>query len=98
MRTLILTIIMAITVASLGYHNAFALSVDTSTGSNNDGSAKFGGDPDDKIPFPHVADDGTQPSSNFQSQAVGNSGVSFGLTPSSGAPDAFQRAQDRMQQ
>jgi len=79
------------------YQNAMALTVDESTGTTANGAAKFG-DPDDKIPYPHVSDDG-QPSNNFQSQQIGNSGASFSLTPSSGNnPGAFERAQQRMQQ
>ena len=62
-------------------------------------SAANFGDPDDKIPFPHVADDGSQPSGNFQMQPIGNSGASFGFSGSSNDnTSAFQRAQDRMQQ
>ena len=98
MQSLRLAIATMLLTAAFGMNTVSALSVDTSTTTNSDGSAKFGGDPDDKIPFPHVADDGSQPSNNFQAQPVGNSGVSFGLTPSSAEPDAFQRAQQRMQQ
>jgi hypothetical protein len=79
-----------------GAHSVSALSIDTTTGTNADGSAKFD-DPDDKIPFPYVADDGTAPSSNFQAQPMGNTGLSFGLTPSNGERDAFQRAQENRQ-
>jgi hypothetical protein len=82
--------------AWLGAHSAVALQIDQSTGTNSDGSSKFD-DPDDKIPFPHIADDG-QPSNNFQGQPIGNSGASFSLAPSSGEPSAFERAQERMQQ
>ena len=79
-------------------HSASALSIDEAAGTNKDGSPRFS-DPDDRIPFPHVADDG-QPSSsyNLQSQPVGNSGLSFGLTSSASEPDAFERAKARMQQ
>jgi hypothetical protein len=81
-------------IASLGIHCAYALTVDSTTGAGSNAS-NFN-DPDDKIPFPHVADDG-QPS-NFQAQPVGNSGLSFSLSPAHEDTNAFQRAQDRMQQ
>ena len=67
--------------------------------SNKNAAANFN-DPDDKIPYPHIADDG-RPSNNFQGQPVGNGSVSFGFTssaPSSAEPNAFERAQQRMQQ
>ena len=82
--------------AALGIQSASALSIDNTTATKSDGSSKFE-DPDDTIPFPHIGDDG-QPTNNFQAQPVGNTGMSFSLTPSNAEPDAFQRAQDRMQQ
>ena len=88
--------IAALLTSSLAAHNALALTIDQTTGTNSDGSAKFD-DPDDKIPFPHMADDG-QPTNNFQAQPVGNTGMSFGLTPSRAEPDAFQRSQENRQQ
>jgi len=97
MKTLKFIALTAILGAGFGLHSAFALSIDTTTGTNADGSAKFD-DPDEKIPFPHVADDGTPPASNFQAQPVGNTGISFGLTPSNGERDTFQRAQENRQQ
>lgn len=93
--------ISVLMVSSIAIHNASALTIDQNTGTNVDGSSKFV-DPDDKIPFPHVADDGDQSSNNssnsFQSSTDGNGGVYFGLTPSNGDTDAFHRAQERMQQ
>ena len=97
MQPIRLIIAAAFLTAAFAVNTASALSVDKTTNSKSDGSAKFD-DPDDKIPFPHVGDDGSQPSSNFQAQPVGNSGVSFGLTPSNSQPDAFQRAQENQQQ
>jgi len=82
-------------IAAFGIHGAAALEIENITG--NKAAANFS-DPDDKIPFPHVADDGSQPSANFQMQPVGRSGVSFGLTPNNAEPDAFSRAQERQMQ
>jgi len=96
MRTTCLLLATALIAGSIGIHAAAALEIDQTTGTNKDGSSRFG-DPDDAISFPHVSDDG-QPSNNFQAQPIGNSGVSFGFTPSNAGADAFQRAQDRMQQ
>jgi hypothetical protein len=96
MRSFRLAITTLLLTATLGSQCAFAFEVDQTAGTNQDGSSRFS-DPDDKIPFPHIADDG-QPSNNFQAQPVGNSGISFGFTPSNSGSDAFQRAQDRMQQ
>jgi hypothetical protein len=95
-----ITQLAAITLlaAAFGAHNASALTIDQSNGTTGSAAANFG-DPDDKIPFPHVADDGSQPSGNFQMQPIGNSGASFGFSGSSNDnTSAFQRAQDRMQQ
>src|SRR5579884_3785535 len=81
MRVLPLVAAVSVLMGVLVAQSASALSVDQTTGTNRDGSPKFA-DPDDKIPFPHVADDGSQPqpANNFQGQPVGNSGMSFGLT------------------
>ena len=91
---------LALLMASSFMHNASAFTLDQSEGAGNAGAAKLA-DPDDKIPFPHMTDDG-QPSNNFQGQPIGNSGLSFSLTPPStggnSGPDAFERAKDRMQQ
>ena len=88
---------VALVMASLS-GQALALTVDDTTTSGRNG-ASLAGDPDDKIPYPHVADDGASPPTNFQGQPVGNSGVSFNLAPAATTQDnAFQRAQDRMQQ
>ncbi len=87
--------ITAALIVAFGIHSASALEIDNSTG--NKASANFS-DPDYTIPFPHVADDGSPPSANFQMQPVGQSGVSFGLTSGNARPDAFSRAQERMQQ
>ena len=96
MRSIFFLMATVFLMVSFNLHNAFAFSVDETSANNKDGSAKFS-DPDDKIPFPHVADDG-QPTNNFQAQPVGNSGVSFSLTPSRGnEPDAFRRAQENRQ-
>ena len=97
MKALKIVAMAAIMASSLGFHSVFALSIDKTTGTNADGSAKFD-DPDDKIPFPHVADDGTPPASNFQAQPIGSTDISFGLTPSNGEHDTFQRAQENRQQ
>lgn len=97
MKSLTLAALTLVIMSSVASNAAFALTVDQTAATNKDGSARFG-DPDDKIPFPHVADDGTPPTSNFQAQAVGNTGMSFGLTPSNSQPDAFQRAQENQQQ
>ena len=78
--------------------SASAFSVDEVGNSKN--AANFN-DPDDKIPYPHIADDG-KPSNNFQGKQVGNGSVTFGFTSSapssSNEPSAFERAQQRMQQ
>lgn len=99
MKLLPLTAIAFLAMSSA----AFALTVDNTTGTNKDGSAKFN-DPDANNPFPHASDDGSQqPASNFQMQPVGNSGLSFGISGgtspnNSQQPDAFERARERMQQ
>ena len=90
-------IVMAtLSITMISANAALAFEVDQSAATSSN-AARLG-DPDDKIPFPHVADDGTPPSNNFQAQSVGNTGISFGITPSNSQTDAFQRAQDRMQQ
>ena len=77
--------------------NAMALSVDNNADASGN-AAKFG-DPDDKIPFPHMADDG-QPS-HSGAQPIGNTGASFSFSGSSSNNNdqgSFERAQQRMQQ
>ncbi len=44
-------------LAVVAPHAAMAFDVDTTSATQKDGTAKFG-DPDDKVPYPHVADDG----------------------------------------
>lgn len=78
-------VLAVILVVGFGFSNAFALSIDKTSGNNSDGSAKFV-DPDD-----HVLD-------NFQGGQAGNTGVSFGPIPSQGEPDAFQHAVENRQQ
>ena len=99
MQPLRLTIITAVIVVSFGIHHASAFSVDEVGGTNKDGSSRLA-DPDDKIPFPHVADDGNQSSGNVQPNGSGS--FSFGIAPTNGSSnsgaDAFERAKDRMQQ
>jgi hypothetical protein len=73
---------------------AAALQIDETAGK---GDASRFSDPDNQIPFPHLDDNG-QPSANFQSQPIGNSGASFNLTGPNSEPGAFERAQQRMQQ
>jgi len=56
-------------------------------------------DPDDRIPFPHIGDDGQ--AANFQSSQDQDGGLSFSLTGGNNNDNqgsAFERAQQRMQQ
>lgn len=91
--------IPAFVIVTLIASGASALTIEDKAGRNADGSSRFD-DPDNAIPFPHVADDGSmQPGNNFQMQPAGNSGASFGFTGKGNSDfDAFQRAQERMQQ
>ena len=99
MRSLRLAAVALIFMASFGSTRVSALTIDEDSAQSS-AAARFG-DPDNKIPFPHMADDGTPPSANFQAQPIGNNtNLSFGITgPSNNnQPSAFQRAQERMQQ
>jgi len=85
-------LVTAFLVSTLMAQGAYAFSVDTSSGVSRDGASNFG-DPDDKIPFPHVADDG-----RMSNQLQSSGGVSVGVTNSNNSGNAFQGAMDRMQQ
>ena len=89
--------LLASTIVSLfAFHNAYAFSVDGNGDTGRNVGARFG-DPDDAIPFPHVADDG-QLSGNAQRGSSENGNGVMSLSPSAGSDDAFARAQNRMQQ
>lgn len=76
-------------VATLGIPTASALTIDDN--GRITGSAASLNAPDDQVPYPHLDDNG-QPSHDFHSQGT----VSF--SPGHDQSDAFERAQQRMQQ
>jgi hypothetical protein len=92
MKSSRLMIALFATSVLLSAASASAFTLDNKTNNNADGTARFS-DPDSNIPFPHVADDGSQSQANFQPDSA-----SFGFAPLSSNSDAFERAQNRMQQ
>ena len=87
--------IASMLIASLSITDASAFTVDQG-GGRSAGAAHLS-DPEDAIPFPHIADDG-QVSQGFGTNLTGNGTLSFGVTSTNAQPDAFGRAQDRMGQ